>query len=74
MRARKEIILAAGTVHSPQVLQRSGVGPRRVLEEAGIEVLLELPGVGQNFQDHTSLNVGYNCGLDSFYFSKRSYC
>lgn len=46
VRARKEIILAAGTIHSPQILQLSGVGPRALLKEAGIEVVQELPGVG----------------------------
>lgn len=52
VRARKEIILSAGTVHSPQILQNSGIGPRSVLESANVSVKVELPGVGQNFQDH----------------------
>ncbi|CAG8981417.1 hypothetical protein HYALB_00013877 [Hymenoscyphus albidus] len=64
--ARKEVILAAGAVHSPQILQRSGVGPRKLLEEAGIELVKELPGVGNNFQDHTSLNLGYNFTTQPF--------
>lgn len=67
MYARKEIILSAGAVHSPQVLQRSGVGPRKLLEQAGIEVVKELPGVGMNFQDHTSVNLGFNCKLIHFF-------
>lgn len=61
VRARKEIVLSAGTVHTPQILQLSGIGPVELLEEAGIEVLVDLPGVGQNFQDHAYLSVGYRC-------------
>lgn len=55
--ADKEVILAAGSIHSPQLLQVSGIGPKDVLDAAGIEVLLDLPGVGQNFQDHSSLSA-----------------
>lgn len=61
VRARKEVILSAGTVHTPQILQLSGIGPQELLEEAGIEVLVDLPGVGQNFQDHAYLSIGYRC-------------
>lgn len=59
VKARKEVILSAGTVHTPQILQLSGIGPKDLLEEAGIEVLVDIPGVGQNFQDHAYLSVGY---------------
>ncbi|KAI0010848.1 putative GMC oxidoreductase [Xylariaceae sp. FL0662B] len=52
VKANKEVILSAGAVHSPQILQRSGVGPRKLLESAGINTIVDLPGVGQNFQDH----------------------
>lgn len=48
----KEVILAGGVVGSPQILMLSGVGPRDVLEAAGVEVRVELPGVGQHLQDH----------------------
>jgi choline dehydrogenase len=61
VKASKEIIISAGTVHTPQVLQLSGIGPKDSLEKAGIEVRVELPGVGANFQDHAFLNVGYVC-------------
>lgn len=61
VRARREVILAAGAVHTPQILQLSGVGPRGVLEGAGVEVVVELPGVGQNFQDHSSISAAFNC-------------
>ncbi|KAK1828002.1 putative GMC oxidoreductase [Podospora conica] len=60
VRARREVVLAAGAVHTPQILQLSGVGPRGVLEAAGVKVVVELPGVGQNFQDHTSISAGFN--------------
>jgi choline dehydrogenase len=59
--AEKEVILAAGTVHSPQVLQLSGIGAKEHLEGLGIETVVDLPGVGQNFQDHPTLYVSYNC-------------
>lgn len=53
IRARKEVILAAGAIHTPQILQLSGIGPADLLKRAGIPVKVDLPGVGYNFQDHT---------------------
>ena len=72
VRARKEVIISAGTVHTPQILQLSGIGPEALLGEAGIEVLVDLPGVGQNFQDHAYLSVGYRCkcGNTNLYIPK----
>ncbi|KAI4927929.1 hypothetical protein J4E86_011774 [Alternaria arbusti] len=52
VKARKEVIVAAGAIWTPWLLQRSGVGPKSVLEKAGIAVKKHLPGVGANFQDH----------------------
>lgn len=52
VKARKEVILAAGTLHTPQILQGSGVGPAKLLKRAKIDVVVDLPGVGTNFQDH----------------------
>lgn len=57
--ARREIILCAGAVGSPGILQRSGIGPRPLLERLGIAVLHELPGVGGNLQDHLQLRLIY---------------
>ena len=57
--ARREIILCAGAVGSPGILQRSGIGPRPLLARLGIPVLHELPGVGGNLQDHLQLRLIY---------------
>jgi choline dehydrogenase-like flavoprotein len=67
VRARKEIIISAGTAHTPQVLQRSGIGPKHILEAAGAQVKVELPGVGENFQDHMNFMISYNCQLPLSY-------
>ena len=61
VKARKEVILAAGAVHTPQILELSGVGSKAVLEAAGIPIKLDLPGVGQNFQDHPQPALKCNC-------------
>lgn len=55
--ARREIILSAGSIGSPGILQRSGIGPRPLLESLGITVQHELPGVGGNLQDHLQLRL-----------------
>lgn len=52
--ADMELILAAGAIHTPQILQLSGVGPASVLEAASVDVKVDLPGVGNNFQDHAA--------------------
>jgi choline dehydrogenase len=57
VRARAEVILAAGAIGSPQILQNSGVGPRDVLKNAGVGVIHELPGVGRNLQDHLQVRL-----------------
>jgi choline dehydrogenase len=57
--ARREIILCCGSIGSPMVLQRSGIGPRHLLEKHGIGVRVELPGVGANLQDHLQLRLIY---------------
>jgi choline dehydrogenase-like flavoprotein len=56
---RGEVVLAAGTVGSPLVLMRSGIGPERHLREHGVDVVRDLPGVGQNLQDHALATVVY---------------
>lgn len=60
--AKREVILAASAYQSPQILMLSGIGPRSVLDEAGIAVKVELPGVGANFQDHPTFPFdGFSC-------------
>ena len=54
--ADKEVILAAGTIHSPKLLMLSGVGEAKVLRSLGIDVVADLPGVGGNLQDHVLLS------------------
>lgn len=58
-RARGEVILAAGAIASPQILQLSGIGPAALLKEHGIDVVQDLPGVGENLQDHLQLRLIY---------------
>jgi choline dehydrogenase-like flavoprotein len=54
IRARREVVLSAGTVQSPQILLLSGIGPAQRLREVGIEVLQDLAGVGGNYHDHVA--------------------
>lgn len=61
VKANKEVIISAGTIHTPQILQLSGIGPKSLLDSADIPVVVDLPGVGQNFQDHAWLSVAYRC-------------
>ncbi|MDP9841485.1 GMC family oxidoreductase [Streptosporangium lutulentum] len=57
---RGEVVLTAGTVGSAQLLMQSGIGPGAHLREVGVEVLLDLPGVGANLQDHPRSMVVYS--------------
>ena len=52
VKARREIILSAGTINSPHILQLSGIGSKGLLDELGIQVMHHLPGVGENLRDH----------------------
>ena len=60
-RADKEVILSGGAINSPQTLMLSGIGPENHLREHDIETRINLPGVGQNLQDHASIIVQYEC-------------
>jgi choline dehydrogenase-like flavoprotein len=55
----REVILAAGSFVSPQLLMLSGIGPARELDRHGIEVVHELPGVGENLQEHLDITIEY---------------
>ncbi|MBF9002025.1 choline dehydrogenase [Vibrio nitrifigilis] len=59
--ANQEVISSAGSVGSVQLLQLSGIGPKDILEKAGVEVQHELPGVGENLQDHLEVYFQYRC-------------
>jgi len=59
--ARAEVIVCAGAVQSPQLLQLSGIGAASMLARLGITPVCDLPGVGQNLQDHLQIRLGYEC-------------
>ncbi|ADY67696.1 GMC family oxidoreductase [Agrobacterium tumefaciens] len=60
--ARGEVILSAGAIGSPQILQLSGIGPAGLLKRFGIEVEHDLPGVGENLQDHLQIRAVFKVG------------
>ena len=66
--AKKEVVIAAGAVHTPQILQLSGLGDARYLERLGIESVVDLPGVGQTLQYHLVLKVKFNCERSVFFY------
>src|SRR6516162_3140010 len=59
VRARREVLLAGGSINSPQLLQLSGIGPGELLRSHGVPVVHNLPGVGENLQDHLNSRVVY---------------
>nr|XP_039260726.1 choline dehydrogenase, mitochondrial-like [Styela clava] len=70
VRARKEIILSAGTIKTPQLLMLSGIGPKNHLKKLKIEVVKDLPGVGANLQDHMGLYVYH--AIDDYLYATQS--
>ena len=60
-RCNAEVLLSAGAIQSPQLLQLSGIGPRALLEKHGIPVVVDAPEVGENLQDHLQLRLSYQC-------------
>lgn len=59
VRAKREVVLSTGSFGTPQLLELSGIGGREVLERFNIEVKVELPGVGENLQDHIYVATTY---------------
>lgn len=57
LRAEREVIISAGAINSPRLLMLSGIGPAGHLQDTGIKVLHDLPGVGQNLQDHIEVSL-----------------
>ena len=57
--AEREIVLAAGAIGTPHILQNSGIGPPDLLREKGVEVNIPLPGVGENLQDHLQIRAAF---------------
>jgi choline dehydrogenase-like flavoprotein len=57
VRARREVIVCAGTLNSPKLLQLSGVGPAALLREHGVPLVRDLPGVGENLRDHFTVRI-----------------
>jgi choline dehydrogenase len=70
VRARREVILAAGAINSPKLLKLSGVGPADELRAHGIGVVADRPGVGENLQDHLEFYFQYACNQPITLYSK----
>ncbi|CAD0095458.1 unnamed protein product [Aureobasidium vineae] len=66
VRSSREIIMAAGAARTPQILQLSGIGPEPLLSSLGIETIVNLPGVGSNFQDQPTLYMQFSYGNYTF--------
>lgn len=71
VRARREVIVSAGALQSPQILLRSGIGPRQHLQEAGITTIVDNPNVGSHLKDHLTTVHTVNFTLTK-YVSRRA--
>ena len=72
IRARREVIVSAGAINSPQLLMLSGIGPREHLAEHGIETVVDAPSVGTNLQDHLQARVVFKTSLPTINDEVRS--
>jgi choline dehydrogenase-like flavoprotein len=59
--ASSNVIVASGAINTPRLLQLSGIGPKDLLESLDIDVLVDAPGVGANFQDHPAMYLSFKC-------------
>jgi choline dehydrogenase len=66
VRAAREVLLSAGAINSPMVLQHSGIGAGALLQQLGIPVVHDLPAVGENLQDHASCGIAYRTRIPTF--------
>ncbi|KAK1753268.1 GMC oxidoreductase [Echria macrotheca] len=64
VRARKMVVVSAGAMGSPQILEMSGIGNPVILERAGVKTVVNLPGVGENYQDHHLIMTPYKVATD----------
>ncbi|RPA84809.1 alcohol oxidase [Ascobolus immersus RN42] len=64
-KAKKEVILSAGGVASPRILQLSGIGPKPLLEKVKVPIVVDLPGVGSNYQDHNTITAIYSSNFSA---------
>lgn len=64
--ANREVIVSGGAINSPQILQLSGIGPSSLLNSLGIDVVVNLPGVGENLQDHLSAGMSFRPKKSSY--------
>ncbi|KAI0383333.1 putative alcohol oxidase [Hypomontagnella monticulosa] len=64
VKARKLVVVSSGTMGTPSIIERSGVGDPSILKQAGIPVVADVPGVGTNYQDHHLLSYPYKTSLD----------
>ncbi|OTB02446.1 putative GMC oxidoreductase [Hypoxylon sp. CI-4A] len=65
LHAKKEVIISAGAFQSPQLLMVSGIGPKETLQQYGIEVIQDSPGVGQNMKDHVLFGSAYRVNIET---------
>ncbi|HSC75444.1 MAG TPA: GMC family oxidoreductase N-terminal domain-containing protein [Pseudomonadales bacterium] len=68
--AKREVVLCGGAINSPKLLELSGIGRRDVLEKAGIAVVHELPGVGENLHDHWNAYIKQGVSSGATYFTE----
>ena len=73
VRAKREVILSGGAINSPQLLQLSGIGPGHVLQNCGIETLVDSPGVGENLQDHVMTMATFRLKPGSYSLNARTH-
>ena len=64
-RATREVLVCAGAIRSPQILELSGLGDAAILQQYGIEAIGHLPGVGENLQDHLMPRIAFECNIRS---------
>jgi choline dehydrogenase-like flavoprotein len=71
VKARREVVLAGGAVNSPQLLMLSGIGDREQLARHGIDVVADVPEVGQNLMDHLAVPLGFDVAEDSLFAAEK---